>query len=79
MKEYAVKLETKVESGHKVIIRMMTTSDKHKAIEYYQSHMHYIPDDSRIFVVEIENGQETCIAEDNTFIYLTSDYYANYE
>lgn len=79
MKEYAVKLETRVESGHKVIIKMMATSDKNKAIEYYQAHMHYIPDDSRIFVVEIEKVQETCIAEDNTFLYLSSDYYANYE
>ena len=79
MKKYAVKLETRVESGHKVIIKMMVTSDEYKAIEYYQSHMHFIPDDSRIFVVEIENGQETCIAEDNTFLYLSSDYYANYK
>ena len=79
MKKYAVKLETRIESGHKVIIRMITTPDKHKAIEYYQSHMHYIPEESRIYVVEIENGKETCIAEDNTYIYLASDYYANYE
>lgn len=79
MKKYAVKLETRIESGHKVIIEMMATSDRHKAIEYYQSHMHYIPDDSRIYVVEKENGQETCIAEDNTFLYLASDYYTNYK
>ncbi len=74
-KKYAVRLAKPDDwTGYMYTIEMMTTVSRYSAIDYYQNHMHYIPDDSRIYVVEIENGKETLIMSDNSFS-RASDYF----
>ena len=74
-KKYAVRLAKPDDwTGYMHTIEMMTTINRLSAVDYYQSHMHYIPDDSRIYLVEIENGKETRIMSDNSFR-RSSDYF----